>query len=136
MAKYSAEQIAAMLQAGDASTYHETGADAQELTRQFKHRTKNFNELLGKMKSAWTGESSDAAATSLSALQEAFTVSSDNLHRVSQQLDTQGQSFTKVKHEVGTGPGPKQIGRASCRERVEISGVAVTGEEKKMDGKE
>ena len=59
------------------------------------------------MKSAWTGDSSDAASTSLSALQEAFTVSSENLHTVSRNMNTQGDSFTKVKYEVGPGPGPK-----------------------------
>src|SRR5690606_2768074 len=107
MAKYSAEQIAALLQQGDASSYHETGSTAMVLTKQFKTRTESFNKLLGKMKSAWTGDSSDAASTSLSALQEAFTVSSENLHTVSRNMNTQGDSFTKVKYEVGSGPGPK-----------------------------
>ncbi len=32
MAKYSAEQIAASLQQGDASSYHETGSTAMVLT--------------------------------------------------------------------------------------------------------
>lgn len=66
------------------------------------------------MKAAWTGDSSDAAATSLSALQEAFTASSDNLHNVSIKMETQGESFNKVKYEVGPGSGPNEEDASSA----------------------
>lgn len=104
---YNAEQIAALLQAGDSRSYHDTGSTAEELTSEYKTRTASFNRLLSRMKAAWTGDSSDSAATSLSSLQEATTVSAENLHNVSMQMNTQGESFSKVKNEVGPGPGPK-----------------------------
>jgi len=66
------------------------------------------------MKAAWTGDSSDAAATSLSALQDAFTASSDNLHNVSIKMETQGESFNKVKYEVGPGSGPNEEDASSA----------------------
>lgn len=107
MTTYDANQIAQMLQAGDSASYHESGSTSETLTAEFKRRTDSFNRLLGRMESAWTGESSDSAAKSLSALQEATTVSSENLHNVSMQMNTQGESFSKVKNEVGPGPGPQ-----------------------------
>lgn len=103
----NATQIAAYLQAGDSRSYHESGSTAEQLTSEYKTRTDSFNKLLARMESAWTGESSDSAAKSLSALQEATTVSSENLHNVSMQMNTQGESFSKVKNEVGPGPGPQ-----------------------------
>ena len=103
----NAQQIAELLQAGDASSYHDAASTSKKLTKEFIARTTTFNSLLGKMKAAWTGDSSDAAATSLSALQEAFTVSSDNIHEVSMKMETQGEAFTSVKNEIGPGPGPK-----------------------------
>lgn len=107
MTKYDANQIAAMLKAGNSRSYHDYGGSTEELTREYQIRTKNFSDLLGRMKSAWTGDASDSASTSLSALQEATTVTGDNLDNVSMQMNTQGESFSNVKNEVGDGPGPK-----------------------------
>src|SRR5690606_19313743 len=103
----NAQQIAELQQEGSSSSYHNAASTSKKLTKKFIERTTTFSSLLGKMKAAWTGDSSDAAATSLSALQEAFTVSSDNLHEVSMKMETQGEAFTSVKNEVGPGPGPK-----------------------------
>lgn len=102
-----ANQIAALLQPGDSRSYHDTGGSAQQLTAEYKSRTESYNRALGRLKSAWTGDSSDAAATSLSALQEAGTVSAENLHNVSMQMNTQAESFSDVKNKVGSGPGPQ-----------------------------
>jgi uncharacterized protein YukE len=103
----TAQQIADLLQPGSSGSYHETGSTSEKLTSEFKARTATFNRLVGKMESAWTGDSSDSAAQSLAALQEATNVSAENLHNVSMQMNTQGESFSKVKNEVGSGPGPQ-----------------------------
>ncbi|GAA5128191.1 hypothetical protein GCM10025762_58140 [Haloechinothrix salitolerans] len=105
---YTAQQIADMLQSGEGpNSYYESSTTSRELVNEYKERQSSFARLIGRLETAWVGESGDAARGAMRPLSEASKVSSENQHNVSMQMDTQGESFNRVKNTVGTGPGPK-----------------------------
>src|SRR5204862_5058271 len=56
--------------------------------------------------------------------------------RVTSRIDERGVGVAEPHHAVGFGIARREIGRASCRERVEIAGVAEAGERKRSRNEE
>ncbi|MPY97486.1 MAG: hypothetical protein GEU97_05705 [Actinophytocola sp.] len=105
---YTAQQIADMLQAGHGPGVYQDGSDlSRDLVKDYKERQMSFARLVGRLETAWVGESGDAARGAVKPLSDASEVSSENQNNVSMQMDTQGESFNRVKNTAGTGPGPK-----------------------------
>ncbi|WP_051400283.1 hypothetical protein [Haloechinothrix halophila] len=105
---YTAQQIADMLQGGSGPTsYHDSSATSRDLVKDYKERQISFARLVGRLETAWVGESGDAARGAVKPLSDASEVSSENQNNVSMQMDTQGESFNTVKNTAGTGPGEK-----------------------------
>lgn len=105
---YTSQQIADMLQAGEGPGAYQEGSDlSRNLVSDYRERQMSFARLVGRLETAWVGESGDAARNAVKPLSDASEVSSENQNNVSMQMETQAESFNTVKNTAGTGPGEK-----------------------------